>query len=322
MTPGSAVREGAAHQHALGGTRFAPHPPDPLYHDIARLTRHVCGSAIALVAVAGRDGLSIRACDGLDAGDIADAHPFCAHALQAEAPVEIPELRGDARFTGHRLVAGAPGLRFWAGVALAGRDGRLGSLCVLDRQPRMLDTGQREGLETLARMTAALMAGEHSAAGRPDRAGWRPGSAEASSSWTTLPLAEPAPPCGDTRYAVAIIELDGGSVPAPARERVMQQIQDIAASVLGHEDVLSRDGPGELLAVFAHAGRATSALERIGAASAALPSRPRIAIGAAVGRHARDPMADVFLEAESALHRARRRDGQRLVFAARPAMNA
>lgn len=323
MTPGSAVHEGTVSQPMLGATDVPPNSPEPPFDDIVSLARHVCGSAIAIVAVAGHDELSIRACAGLDTRDIADARAFCAHALQAPVPVEIADLRGDARFAGHRLVAGGSGLRFWAGVALAGHDARIGSLCVLDRQPRMLDIRQRDGLVALARMTAALMEGGRSTPDGWDRPGARCGVGEASPAWTTLPLSEPALPRGlDSRYAVAIIELDGGSVPAPARERVMQRIQDLAASVLGHEDVLSRDGPGELLAVFAHADRAPAALERIGAAAAALPGRPRIAIGAAAGRHDRDPMEDVFLEAESALYRARRRDGRRLVFASRPALNA
>jgi hypothetical protein len=324
MTPGSAVHEGTAHQHALVGTGFAPDFSDPAFDDIARLARHVCGSAIALVAVLERDGLTVRACAGLEARDISDAHAFCTHALRATAPVEIADARGDAQFAGHRLVAGDPALRFCAGIALMGRQGTcLGSLCVLDRHPRMLDACQRDGLMALARMTAALVDASRSPA---DGFGWladRSWAAEMPMAWTTLPRSEPVPPRGfDARYAVAIIELDGGSVPAPARERVMQQIQDIAASVLGHDDVLSRDGPGELLAVFAHAGQAPAVLERIEAAAAALPNRPRIAIGAAVGRHDRDPMEDVFLEDELALYRARTCDRQRLVFASRPALNA
>lgn len=323
MTPGAAVHEGAVPPLARGGTGIVPSAPEPPFDDIVRLARHVCGSEVALVAVVERDELAIRGCAGLDAGDAIEARAFCAQALQAPVPVEIAELRGDARFAGHRLVAGGPGLRFWAGVALAGRIGRLGSLNVFDRQPRMLDAGQRDGLAALARMTAALVESRRASAGGSDPAGAWPATEHASPVWTTLPLTEPAPQRGlDWRYAVAIIELDGGSVPAAERERVMQQVQDIVASVLGHEDVLSRDGPGELLAVFAHAERAHAALERIGAASMALPSRPRIAIGAATGRHDGDAMEDVFLEAESALDRARASDRQRLVFVPRPPLNA
>lgn len=324
MKPGSAAHEGTAYQHALGGTHFAPNSFDPPFEDIVRLVRHVCGSAIALVAVTGREGLSVRACAGLDAREIAGMHAFCAHALQAGGLVEIADARSDARFAHHRLVADDAGLRFCAGAPLTNRrDGRFGSLCVFDRYPRALDADQRDGLLALARMAVALMDTHHWEADGFEPAAMRYGVAEPREAWMTLPLSGPSPQRAiDGHYAVAIIELDAGSVPAPARERVMQQIQDVAASVLGHEDVLSRDGPGELLVVFAHAAQASAALERIGAASAALPGRPRIAIGAAVGRHERDAMEDVFLEAESALHRARGREGLRLMFASWPALNA
>lgn len=324
MAPGSAVHEGTAYQPALGGTNFAPDFSDPPYDDTVRLARHVCGTAIALVAVLQGGGLTIRACVGLEARDISDTHVFCAHALHAIAPVEIADARRDPRFARHRLVAGDPGLRFCGGIALEGRQGtRLGSLCVLDRHPRMLDACQRDSFVALARMTVALMEARSSPAGGYGPLADHTRADEAPTAWTTLPRSVPEPPRGlDARYAVAIVELDGGSVPATAREWVMQQIQDIAASVLGHDDVLSRDGPGELLAVFAHAGQAPAVLERIESVTAALPGRPRIAIGAAVGRHDRDPMEDVFLEAEAALYRARTYDRQRLVFASRPALNA
>jgi hypothetical protein len=321
MTPGTVDREGIAFQRRLDEADFAAIPSDAPYDDIARLARHLCGSAIALVATTGRGGLSIRACSGMDARDIVDTHAFCAHISNAPTPVEIVDARTDPRFARHRLVAAEPGLRFCAGAALAGRHGDcLGSLCVLDRYPRALDATQRDGLTTLARMTAALVDAHSAPTGDFDPV---LGAGGARGIWTTLPLSA-APPqrVFDDRYAVAIIELDGGSVPASMRERAMRQVQDIAAAVLGHDDVLSRDGPGELLLVFAHAAHAAAALERIGEASASLPGRPRVAIGAAIGQHDRVAMEDVFLEAESALHRARVRDGRRIVFASTPPMNA
>jgi hypothetical protein len=320
MTPGTVDRENTAFRRMPDGAGFAAIPSDAPYDDIVRLARHVCGSAVALVAVTGRDGLSVRACNGLDARDIADSRVFCTHALQAHAPVEIVDARTDPRFEHHRLVAAAPGLRFCAGIALADRRGDcLGSLCVLDRYPRALDATQRDGLTTLARMTAALMDAQRGPDDDFDSTARASGTCGA---WTTLPRVAAPQGVFDDRYAVAIIELDGGSVPASMRERVMRQVQDIATAVLGHDDVLSRDGPGELLAVFAHAAHAAAALERISEASASLPGHPRMAIGAAVGQHDRDAMEDVFLEAESALHRARKHDGRRIVFASTPPMNA
>lgn len=325
MTPGPAAREGIAHRRTLGGPGFAA-ISDPAYEDIVQLARHVCGSSIAILALAEpdgpADGLTVRACTGLDAHHIPDLHAFCAYALGARLPFEIADLRREAGFARHRLVVNEPGLRFCAGVALArDRNGRPGSLCVLDRHPRRLDAFQREGLAALAR-TAAALAGPHGSIDDAHAPVPRSGGAESARARPIPARPHPSMQRSDGRYAVAILELDGDSVPLPTRERAMRQIQDVIVAALGQEDVISRDGPGEVLVVFAHAAHAAPALERIGAACAALPDRPRVAIGAAAGRHHRDAMEDVFLEAETALQRARARGGRCIVFAPAPAMDA
>lgn len=308
---------GISFRQALDGAgAFATLTSDALYDDIVNLARQLCGSAIALITVAGRDGLLVRAWTGLDPRDLPDARVFCALATDPRSPFEIADALGDARFADQPLVRAGQGLRFCAGIALAGRHGEgLGSLCVLDRHPRTLDAAQRDALTMLARLASALLDAQCEPSLRPDPA---VRVSESRGAWTPLPLAAPPQRMFQDRYAVAIIELDGGSVPVPVRERAMRQIEDITAAVLGHEDVLSRDGPGELLVVFAHAADAAAALERIVAASGDLPGQPRIAVGAAVGRHDRDAMEDVFLDAEAALVRARTGDGRRIVFAAPP----
>jgi two-component sensor histidine kinase len=78
---------------------------------------------------------------------------ICRHLLLTPGLTVIPDTRQDPRLAANPLVAGEPGLRFYAGHLLAIPAGApLGTLCVLDRRPRTdLDAEQRFALAALAR---------------------------------------------------------------------------------------------------------------------------------------------------------------------------
>jgi diguanylate cyclase (GGDEF)-like protein/PAS domain S-box-containing protein len=134
--------------------------PEPLFDSIARLASDVCGTPIALLSLVDAERQWFKANVGLAAvnetpRDVA----FCAHAIGADGLLEIEDARGDARFADNPLVRGDPNIRFYAGAPLALPDGmRVGTLCVIDRQPRRLDAAQAKMLRDLARIaTEALV---------------------------------------------------------------------------------------------------------------------------------------------------------------------
>ena len=68
----------------------------------------------------------------------------------------VEDARTDARFSQNPLVVGAPFIRFYAGVPVTDRlSHRLGTLCVLDSEPRQLSPDQLRGLVELAAMVTA-----------------------------------------------------------------------------------------------------------------------------------------------------------------------
>jgi GAF domain-containing protein len=71
---------------------------------------------------------------------------------------EVPDATADARFVDNPLVAGGPGIRFYAGIPLVTSGGTaLGTLCVIDRKPRKLSPKQRRQLALLADSVRGLI---------------------------------------------------------------------------------------------------------------------------------------------------------------------
>lgn len=76
---------------------------------------------------------------------------MCASAILSELPHILPNALTDPRSLANPLVAGDFGLRFYIGVPLRTHDGyNLGTLCVIDREPRPVDHKQIEDLRDLA----------------------------------------------------------------------------------------------------------------------------------------------------------------------------
>ena len=76
---------------------------------------------------------------------------FCHHTIQQDEVLEVCDAQEDLRFINNPLVIEHPGIRFYAGVPLTlPDDHRIGSLCVMDKQPRKLTNEQRKILQQLA----------------------------------------------------------------------------------------------------------------------------------------------------------------------------
>lgn len=129
------------------------------FDDIARLAAFVCKTPISLVSLIDADRQWFKAKVGLEVSETPREHAFCAHAiLQPSETMIVPDAAQDARFAANPLVTGAPHIRFYMGVPLVTPTGEaLGTLCVIDRAPRRLDTEQMEVLSALARQVVSQL---------------------------------------------------------------------------------------------------------------------------------------------------------------------
>lgn len=149
----------SARQRALDIYRVVDTLPEVAYNDIAYLASVLCDAPIALVSLVDRDRQWFKASLGFAATGTRRDEAFCNHAI--ETPLEIMEVRDtktDSRFQSNPLVTGEHAIRFYAGMPLVTEAGAaIGTVCVLDKQPRELNDVQRAGLQALARLTMTLL---------------------------------------------------------------------------------------------------------------------------------------------------------------------
>jgi PAS domain S-box-containing protein len=132
--------------------------PEPAFDDIATLAAQICGTPISLISLVDRDRQWFKARVGLDAPETPRDLAFCAHAVTGSDLLVVPDATRDDRFAANPLVLDAPQIRFYAGAPLITPEGQsIGTLCVIDREPRELTHEQVEALEALSRQTVAQL---------------------------------------------------------------------------------------------------------------------------------------------------------------------
>lgn len=148
---------------ALNALRVLDSPPEAEFDALARAASLACGTPIALISLVDADRQWFKANIGLPAvTETARSVAFCAHAVLGDELFEVPDAEQDARFADNPLVAGEPGVRFYAGAPVQLSSGhRVGTLCIIDRQPRRLTDTQREILRALASVAAQALEGRH-----------------------------------------------------------------------------------------------------------------------------------------------------------------
>jgi diguanylate cyclase (GGDEF)-like protein len=125
--------------------------PNPCFDRITRLAAHAFGVPIALVSLVDADRQWFGSRVGLDASETPRCDAFCAHAILEPDLFVIEDARSDTRFFDNPLVLGPPGIRFYAGAPIAAPSGhRLGTLCIIDQQPRSLELAERGALRDMA----------------------------------------------------------------------------------------------------------------------------------------------------------------------------
>jgi PAS domain S-box-containing protein len=131
---------------------------EPTYDELARLAAFVCNTSSAVITLLGRDRLWFKARVGLDEHESPGEITFCTYTIANRSVFIVPDTLDDPRFADSPLVTGGAPVRFYAGAPLVLPNGDcIGTLAVMDREPRRLDRGQLDALQALAHQVVAQL---------------------------------------------------------------------------------------------------------------------------------------------------------------------
>ena len=108
----------AARLRTLRALGVLDSPPDAVLDGLVRSAARVLGCPIALLSLVDADRQRVKACFGIEAFETPREAAFCAHTICGDGPFEVPDAACDPRFASSPLVAGPPGVRFYAGMPL------------------------------------------------------------------------------------------------------------------------------------------------------------------------------------------------------------
>ncbi|BBE24484.1 hypothetical protein MN0502_33670 (plasmid) [Arthrobacter sp. MN05-02] len=140
--------------HALYESRLLETGAEERFDRITRQARDHFGVSSASIALITEDSQVIKSVVGPIGQDLPRGLALCAKTIERDRTLVIPNASLDPAWRDHPLVAGGPQVRFYAGHPISTADGwRIGTLCLIDDQPR---TFTDEDMQVLRRLAAQV----------------------------------------------------------------------------------------------------------------------------------------------------------------------
>ena len=134
--------------------------PEVAYDEITELAAQICGCPVAVIGFVDEAQDWKKSKYGLPANftGLPREISICSTTICAGNLLHVGDLTKDERFRDNATVTGPPHLRFYCGMPLVTPDGyALGTLCVVDFQPREISFEQGETVRRLARQVVTQL---------------------------------------------------------------------------------------------------------------------------------------------------------------------
>ncbi|HEY3148536.1 MAG TPA: GAF domain-containing protein, partial [Dongiaceae bacterium] len=127
--------------------------PEIAYDEISELAAQICQCPVAVIGLVDEKRDWKKSTYGLppDFRSLPRELSICSATICGGSLVISPDLSKDERYRDNPTVTGAPNLRFYCGMPLINPEGyALGTLCVVDFEPRELTFEQTEAMRRLS----------------------------------------------------------------------------------------------------------------------------------------------------------------------------
>ncbi len=129
------------------------------FDEIALLASEICETPISMITLIDSERQFFKSGGPVSVTEIPRDLAFCSHAINHPSePFVVQDMREDKRFFDHPFVIGDPHVVFYTGIPLTNPDGyALGTLCVMDQQPKQLSERQLRSLQILAKQVIQML---------------------------------------------------------------------------------------------------------------------------------------------------------------------
>jgi PAS domain S-box-containing protein len=147
---------------ALFASNRLDSPRDERFDRVTRLACALFSVPVALVCLVDSERQWFKSSQGPQAAETPGDSAFCAHSTMSDAPFVVADALADPRFADNPLVIAAPHIRFYAGIPLLSRQGlRVGTFCIMDYTPRIIDAEHVAQLADLASIAQDALRRSH-----------------------------------------------------------------------------------------------------------------------------------------------------------------
>ncbi len=147
--------------NALYNLEILDSDSEAVFDNLTQLVADVFSVPIVAISLIDESRQWFKSIQGLDVCETDRDVSFCGHAIYHQKPFIIENAQEDERFSDNPLVTGPPHIVFYAGIPLRywvnERQYLLGTLCIIDRQPRSLNQQDIKRLQLFALQVESLI---------------------------------------------------------------------------------------------------------------------------------------------------------------------